>query len=243
MAPVLLLTYLMAVLCQSYALVEFSYGAATLPYSHDDFALWFNQTSDEIIIIPTTATDNVLLFDTTDHSFSSETPPPTDLEAFSLSKTFIGDTLYLNGYLDENIATYKLSTNQYTEPMDPSITTPVDFACLTSDDRYVYVLGGLAGSPASAVRYFQIFDSDGNQWQPFQGSVLRDARFSSACEMYQGTIYVFGGQPDQMSAIDTIEKYYVGQGDEVLNNIADDMSGWDRIAATLFTPKAHMATA
>eukprot|EP01083_Nonionella_stella_P134971 410585_1 len=90
MAPVLLLTYLMTVLCQSYALVEFVYGAVTLPYSQDNLALWFNRTSDEIMIIPTTDTDNVLLFNTTDHSFSPQAPPPISLEGFSLSKTFVG---------------------------------------------------------------------------------------------------------------------------------------------------------
>eukprot|EP01083_Nonionella_stella_P203540 742658_1 len=195
-------------------------------------ALWFNTTSNKITIISDPA---VHLFDTTDHSFTAQAPTPTRITGYAFSKTFIGDTLYFNDYPKDNIGTYKLSTNQYTSPMSPSITTAVDWACLTSDNRYVYALGGLS---TGAVDYFQVLDSSGNKW--YTGSSLNAYRFMSACEIYQGTIYIFGGEY-YSAGLRSIEKIFVGQNNAVLSNLAT--STFQTIGATLHAPKSRMATA
>ena len=51
----------------------------------------------------------------------------------------VGDIIYFNNKSNMNIGTYNIHSQEFTYSMDPSVPINVHYACLVTDNRYVYV--------------------------------------------------------------------------------------------------------
>eukprot|EP01084_Bolivina_argentea_P182762 315463_1 len=114
-------------------------------------------------------------------------------------------------------SSFNIDTQELLHPHPTiSLLHPVIAPCVTTDGRYIYIMGGLVMSTSSYVGYFQIYDTVNNNW--FEGLPLNTPRIFSNCEYHDGYIYIFGGQIDPSYVVtNSIEMVYVGVGDSVEN--------------------------
>eukprot|EP01083_Nonionella_stella_P116808 347435_1 len=159
----------------------------------------------------------------TDHA-----PHATGLVYFGTwtqSFTSIGSILYFVDTKGEfgtvDIATL---TVQFPHPHISTFYPLTADPCLTTDGRYVFVIGGedTINKPKKEQNWFQIYDTLNSQWLNAMDSNiprLNRERKAETCEYYDQYLYVFGGS--SISGLtDTIEFLFVGTGgDQLLSTV------------------------
>eukprot|EP01083_Nonionella_stella_P210374 761681_1 len=136
-------------------------------------------------------------------------------------------------------SSFNIDTQELLHPHPTiSLLHPVIAPCVTTDGRYIYIMGGLVMSTSSYVGYFQIYDTVNNNW--FEGLPLNTPRIFSNCEYHDGYIYIFGGQIDGHGHTDSIEMVHVGIGDAVRSTGA--FQAWTTLPAVLSSPMRDLST-
>ena len=164
-------------------------------------------------------TNYVFKYDINNGSFEIQSPTPDTMNLYgSHQSVFIDDIVYFNNRGTDDIGSYQLSNKQWTVPINASIPINIQRACLATDGRYLYAMGGAQRINGSYVTidHFQVMDIVNNIW--FNDTPkLNFARQQSACIIKNGSIYLFGGWNGITStnAYDSIETIYVGVGDQV----------------------------
>eukprot|EP01083_Nonionella_stella_P306242 1071772_1 len=149
------------------------------------------------------------------------------------SYTSIGNMIYFIAY--KAFTSYSIDTHELVHPHPSSLINAVDEACVTNDERYIYVMGGWSAGYAA---HFQIYDTTNNNW--FAGLDLNIPRARSNCEYHNGYIYIFGGQIDGHGHTDSIEMVHVGIGDAVRSTGA--FQAWTTLPAVLSSPMRDLST-
>eukprot|EP01083_Nonionella_stella_P077214 210727_1 len=159
------------------------------------------------------------------------------------SFTSIDNMVYFTA-LDSNIAvfsSFNIDTQELLHPHPTiSLLYPALAPCITTDNRYIYIIGGFVLSTSSYVAYFQIYDTLNDHW--FEGLPLNIPRTKVDCEYHDGYIYIFGGQIALGPAVftDSIEMVYVGVGDAVETTVSTQE--WITLPAVLSSPKRDVST-
>eukprot|EP01083_Nonionella_stella_P300301 1024513_1 len=182
----------------SYSLRSFTLQSPLMPYNGDGWAIHYDSTNHQIWFL------------------KASTPEPMTLHESSNCATSNGDTIYFNDASNLVIGSYNIHTSEWKRPFQ---TMPHDVfgACLVSDDRFIYVIGGSTIS-IQIVPYLQIFDLKNNLWLSSPNS-LNHNRVWSTCQIHNGTIYIFGGS-HETDVRESIEMIFVGSGDDVITNAA-----------------------
>eukprot|EP01083_Nonionella_stella_P167532 563336_1 len=150
------------------------------------------------------------------------------------SYTSIGNMIYFIAY--KAFTSYSIDTHELVHPHPSSLINAVDEACVTNDERYIYVMGGWSAGYAA---HFQIYDTTNNNW--FAGLDLNIPRARSNCEYHNGYIYIFGGQIDPSYVVtNSIEMVYVGVGDAVETTVSTQE--WITLPAVLSSPLRDAST-
>eukprot|EP01083_Nonionella_stella_P098152 275940_1 len=216
----------------SYSLRSFTLQSPLMPYNGDGWAIHYDSTNHQIWFLSPRICDtvsficsdttHVISYDINNNSFKIEasTPEPMTLHESSNCATSNGDTIYFNDASNLVIGSYNIHTSEWKRPFQ---TMPHDVfgACLVSDDRFIYVIGGSTIS-IQIVPYLQIFDLKNNLWLSSPNS-LNHNRVWSTCQIHNGTIYIFGGSHETYVAFivrESIEMIFVGSGDDVITNAA-----------------------
>lgn len=190
------LTFLCSICIIASPITSWQIGSSTMPYNSSKWISGFNSVTGYIYLIGAFPDGGSLKFDgISEFSYVKSTPNITYLYAEGSNYCSIRDIIYFNKYgklaiydMDNEILTYPWPENnvsQYTMP----INTPN--ACQATDGRYLFILGGGIYTIATESA-FQIFDTYTLSWIT-KAPNMTQARAHSACEVYNGFLYVFGG--------------------------------------------------
>ena len=170
-----------------------------MPFNGSLSASYMTKSKQDIWLLGSYST-TIFKYNIETQSFMRKPDAPYPIKtSFISSSVGIGNTIYINTNTHEgqrDIATYNIQTETWTFPMQPSIPIPLIWSCLTTDDRYLYAIGGYGsnGSMDIHLDYFQVYDTYTLSWfNDTELPSLHWARAAGSCEVTNGYVYVIGG--------------------------------------------------
>ena len=211
-----------------------------MPFNGSISASYMTESKQDIWLFTLSGKVFTYNIDSQSYTRQSDTPYPIKV-SYPHSSVAIGNTIYFNPYdSDGDIGTYNIHSQTWTNPMHASLPMPVTFSCLATDGRYLYVIGGYNSSYVY-LGTFQVYDTQTLGWfNDSDLSSLNVPRASGACQVSNGYVYVIGGQGNLYRKFKSIERIYVGAGDEVGDNLYE--SQWELLETELNQPKNYLGS-
>eukprot|EP01084_Bolivina_argentea_P202158 345466_1 len=227
---------------ESYSLQSFTLIDDPLMIYHgSEWATYSNDQTNEIwVLSPVSCPEHSSCsyptvgqsYSTVSNTFQDETGIIEEFHCFgSHCAVSVGDTLYMTTP-NKQFCSYNIQTQQWINPIS-IMPIPLKNSCLTSDGRYIYFIGGYDNNYRN---YFQIYDLQLNVWLNEQGieiDSLTTSRIASACQIYNGIIYIFGGR--NSNGLSSIESIHIGSGNDVY--FYANTSKWNTLSSTLNTQR------